>query len=199
MKLGRNDKCPCGSNKKFKECCWGKVPWSRQLEAGDAVDVRWLSIRGKNLMFIAAIADALQLDTTDKNLEFSSLKRAFTPLAIKKIYEASGTLWPDITDVRRVLLQEAKSTSGLYVGRYRPEVILRGVTRHSLYCDKILFVDPFTHPGRVRSEFSPILHPEKYRTTALMCARLWLTLAPWIAEGLVNFIRTPPTSTSDYF
>ncbi len=24
-----------------------------------------------------------------------------------------------------------------------------------------------------------------------MCADLWLTLAPWIVEGLVNFIRTP--------
>ena len=25
VKVGRNDLCPCGSNKKFKKCCWGKI------------------------------------------------------------------------------------------------------------------------------------------------------------------------------
>ncbi len=152
MKLGRNSKCPCGSSLKFKNCCWGKVPWVKQLEAGDAVDVRWLALRGKNLMFTAAIADALQLDTTDKNLEFSDYKRAFTPQAIRKIYEASATLWPDTDDLNRVLRAEAATTTGLYVGRYRPEIVLQGVTRHTLYCDKILLVDPFTDPRRVRPE-----------------------------------------------
>ncbi|MGH7982067.1 MAG: hypothetical protein ACREFF_02845 [Candidatus Udaeobacter sp.] len=163
----------------------------KELEAGDAVDARWLALRGKNLMFIAAIADALQLDTTDKNLELSDYKRAFTPQAIKKIYEASATLWPDANDLNRVLRAQAATTTGLYVGRYRPEIVLQGVTRHTLYCDKILLVDPFTDPRRVRPEYNPVLHPQKYRTTALMCAELWLSLAPWIFEGLVNFIRTP--------
>lgn len=25
VKAGRNDPCPCGSGKKFKKCCYGKV------------------------------------------------------------------------------------------------------------------------------------------------------------------------------
>ena len=25
IKVGRNDPCPCGSGKKFKKCCWGKI------------------------------------------------------------------------------------------------------------------------------------------------------------------------------
>ena len=25
VKIGRNDKCPCGSGKKFKKCCLGKI------------------------------------------------------------------------------------------------------------------------------------------------------------------------------
>lgn len=25
VKAGRNDACPCGSGKKFKKCCYGKV------------------------------------------------------------------------------------------------------------------------------------------------------------------------------
>lgn len=24
-KIGRNQSCPCGSNKKFKKCCWIKI------------------------------------------------------------------------------------------------------------------------------------------------------------------------------
>ncbi len=36
-KVGRNDPCPCGSGKKFKQCCWGKEPPKRQLTA------RWLN------------------------------------------------------------------------------------------------------------------------------------------------------------
>lgn len=24
-KVGRNDPCPCGSSKKFKKCCYGKI------------------------------------------------------------------------------------------------------------------------------------------------------------------------------
>ena len=25
IRLGRNEPCPCGSGKKFKKCCWGKL------------------------------------------------------------------------------------------------------------------------------------------------------------------------------
>lgn len=25
IKVGRNEPCPCGSGKKFKRCCWGKI------------------------------------------------------------------------------------------------------------------------------------------------------------------------------
>ena len=33
MKIGRNDRCPCGSGKKYKHCCWGKPePFDPDLE-----------------------------------------------------------------------------------------------------------------------------------------------------------------------
>jgi hypothetical protein len=190
-RISRNSLCPCGSGLKFKKCCQGRVAWSHQLQGGDQVDPRWLSGRGKNLMFIAAMLDALQLDTHNLNLHRADFKRAFTPEAIRKIYQASVQIWPDFDDLKRILRKEAESTSGLYTGTYRPEVVRRAVTRHTLYCDRILLVDPFTDARRVRDEFNPIVHPEKYRTTALMCANLWLSLAPWIVAGVVRFIRTP--------
>lgn len=30
-KIGRNDKCPCGSNKKFKNCCMNKQDWDKKI------------------------------------------------------------------------------------------------------------------------------------------------------------------------
>lgn len=30
MKTGRNERCPCGSGRKYKHCCEGKMPWYKQ-------------------------------------------------------------------------------------------------------------------------------------------------------------------------
>src|SRR6266704_1367948 len=105
-KVSRNNQCPCGSGLKFKHCCLGKLPWASDCEAGQSVDVRWLSGRGKSLMLIGAIADALQLDTNNPDSRRADFKRAFTPQAIRKIYQASAQLWPDFSDLKRVLRKE---------------------------------------------------------------------------------------------
>ena len=30
-KIGRNENCPCGSGKKFKNCCMNKKDWDRKI------------------------------------------------------------------------------------------------------------------------------------------------------------------------
>ena len=30
MKTGRNERCSCGSGRKYKNCCGGKTPWYKQ-------------------------------------------------------------------------------------------------------------------------------------------------------------------------
>ncbi|WP_276850611.1 SEC-C metal-binding domain-containing protein [Enterocloster lavalensis] len=32
MKIGRNDECPCGSGKKYKRCCLGKLTKENEYE-----------------------------------------------------------------------------------------------------------------------------------------------------------------------
>lgn len=32
-KVGRNEPCPCGSGKKYKQCCWGKLLGPRKIRA----------------------------------------------------------------------------------------------------------------------------------------------------------------------
>jgi hypothetical protein len=119
------------------------------------------------------------------------MKRAFTPAAVQRIYEAVADVWPDGSDLERTLAAEKSTTSGLYVGTYEPKVIFRGVTRHSIYSDTILLVDPFIHPGRVRDEFNPLIHPEEHRANAVKAATIWFAMADWVEAGLVRFVRVP--------
>ena len=187
----RNKPCPCGDVKKYKKCCWGKVDWAEINAADDPVKtIRHLSTRGKNMLFLERLAGALQLNRR-RLPNIQEFKRAFTPKAVQEIYTAVGTMWYNGEELDRLLRREREATSGLYVGVYDPRRILQGITRHSLYTERILLVDPYMSPMFIREEFNPIVHPEQHRSTALRWAWLWLMMAPWIDADLVHFIRTP--------
>ena len=81
--------------------------------------------------------------------------------------------------------------AGLYSGTYTPEAVLRAITRHSLYSEKIFLVDPFAYGPLMREEFNPVIHPEQHRGNAVRNTYLWWSLAPWIEAGIVSFIRSP--------
>ena len=189
-KVGANEPCPCGRLKKYKDCCRGQVDWETMPSERSDLAIRHLTTRGKNQLFMNLVLDALQIDN-ESRVDLVNFKHAFTPSAVKKIYEAVLAVWPDGDDLKRVLREEATATSGLYIGQYEPGLIRRGVTRHSLYADRILLVDPLVHPAKVRDEFNPLLHPEQHRTTTLRWISLWVELLPWINEGLIGFVRDP--------
>lgn len=49
-KAGRNDVCPCGSGKKYKNCCLNKPTVSEKLKKGK-IKAKWLNQpEGPNLM-----------------------------------------------------------------------------------------------------------------------------------------------------
>ena len=79
--IKRNDICPCGSGKKYKYCCEGKVNWNQIIkEKKDRTP--YLSIRGRNILFIDKIAEALQLDSVTPSTSRQELKAAYTPEAV---------------------------------------------------------------------------------------------------------------------
>ncbi len=176
---------------KYKACCAYRVPWPQILAGhdGDAY-ARNLRLRGKNLSFLGVIAHALKIEGCGK-VEWQKVKAACTPEVVYIIHSAIIDLWPDMTDLARTLEEQRGTATALYTGTYEPHVILRGVTRHCLYADRILLFDPFLDPRAVVDEFSPLKHPEKLVTTTLINLRLWLNLAPWVYAGLVNFLRRP--------
>ncbi|MGD0206269.1 MAG: SEC-C metal-binding domain-containing protein [Verrucomicrobiota bacterium] len=190
FKVGRNAACPCGSGQKYKYCCDGKKDWSEIISLGRSEQVRHLTTRGKNLVFLGELAAALKFDSLEPKSR-ADIKKAFTPSAVQQIYGTVADLWPDKQDLERTLAGEKNKTTGLYVGTYEPEVIFRGVTRHCIYSDTILLVDPFLHPLRLRPEYNPLVHPEEHRVSAIIAANIWFSLAPWIEAGIVKFIRVP--------
>jgi hypothetical protein len=192
QKIGMNQSCPCGrKGKKFKACCRGKVDWETVLTKGVDVSIKHLSTRGKNIQFINMVLEALQIDTDQGVLEHHDFKRAFTSAAVRRIYEAVQFVWPSSNDLKRVLSEESEVTSGLYIGQYETDLVQRGITRHSLYADRILLVDPLLHPRTLLDEYNPLLHPELHRSSTLKWISLWIDLLPWIKEGIVGFVRAP--------
>ena len=189
-RVKRNDKCPCGSDKKYKHCCWGRVDWN-SLFASHGDPIPHLSIRGKNIYFLHALAGILQLDRLPANSGQPGFKGAFTSKAVRDIHELLMDVWPPSLDIASILRQNEDDLSGLYIGDYGPEYLGRGIVRHSIYANKILIVDPFLYPASVRDEYNPILNPDQYRTQTLRNVNLWFSLAPWISAGIVEIIRTP--------
>lgn len=126
-----------------------------------------MSIRGRNLLFVTAIFAALGLDTEDQAASLATYKKAFTPSAVRKIYEAVVEIWPSNTNVQSLLERTGADVSGLYIGDYHPEYVTRALVRHSIYANKILLVDPFQHPHILKDQFNPILNPERYRAQTL--------------------------------
>jgi len=187
-KIGRNQLCPCGSGKKYKHCCENKVDWN-ELKKERVDPIPHLSIRGRNLLFLNRIGEALQLDSNIVSLK--NYKSGFTKEAVIKIHEALMEVWPPDIDIHNTLKNTSSDVSGLYIGNYEPEYILKGLVRHSIYSNKLLVVDPFMYPRSVRDEFNPILTPEKYRTQTLKNVNFWFLLRPWIEAGIVEIIRTP--------
>ena len=189
-KIKRNDPCPCLSGKKFKSCCLGKTDWEAINEQGG--DCRpYLSVRGRNLYFASCITDVLQLNTLGKTQTLKDYKAAFTSEAVRKIHEAVMDIWPPDIDIAKALKPSSGDVSGLYIGDYGSEYLIRAIIRHSIYANRILIVDPFTYPPSVRDEYNPIVKPAQYRAQTLKNVNLWFQLLPWVQAGIVEIIRLP--------
>jgi SEC-C motif len=190
INVNPNDPCPCWSGKKFKRCCRGLVDWEQILRSNQ--DYRHLmSIRGRNLLFAAAISEALEVDPGAEALSLSTYKKAFTPRAVRKIYEAIVEIWPSDTNVQSLLERTRTDVSGIFIGDYHPSYVSRALVRHSIYANKILLIEPFPHPYIMRDEYNPILNSEQYRAQTLKGVNFYMSVMPWVEAGIVEFVRTP--------
>ena len=153
VRVGPNAQCPCLSGKKYKHCCRGKIDWE-QIYRSNRSGRDLMSVRGRNLLFVEAIHDALQLDTETGPASLAKYKKAFTAEAVRKIYQAVCDLWPPHTDIQSLLERAGADVCGLYIGDYDHEYVKAALVRHSVYANKILLVDPFQHPYILSPEYN---------------------------------------------
>ena len=188
--ISRNAQCPCGTGKKFKLCCLGKVDWDA-IDRGKGDRFRHLSIRGRNLALTDLLCEVFLLDSDRQLRSLERYKKAFTAENVRKLNEGIVQIWPPDIDIQAALGSSRGGIQGLYVGDYSKDELLRGIVRHSAYASKLLVCDPFIYPLSVRDKYSPIHNPEQHRAQTLKNVNLWIGLVPWIHAGLVEVIRTP--------
>jgi SEC-C motif/Protein of unknown function (DUF2384) len=114
-KIGRNDRCPCGSGKKYKHCCIAtqtdtvETPWRRQRDASDRItaDLFRLASREFRDETFETWADFNQDDLPGSIDEYPSEQAIFSPYAIFD--------WDPEAPVRR---RDGKPRAGLILRTY---------------------------------------------------------------------------------
>lgn len=194
MKVGRNDKCLCGSMQKYKNCCMMKgIDYST---VAHSEYIKNLTIRGKNKWFLNSVFEILDFNTnlqkiTDWHDLVVKLKKTLTSENVRRIYELVPIVWPDKEDYYRCIESEAQDISGLFLGNYRVETTASLINKYGLYEDSIVLIDPIIDPRCFTEEFNPVVHPERHLVSTLHSLLLWLQLIPWIDDGIVQIIRDP--------
>ncbi|MCP3671933.1 MAG: hypothetical protein GY814_16185 [Gammaproteobacteria bacterium] len=180
-KLGRNDMCGCGSNRKYKHCC---------KDLPEELRTSWteLSIRERNLGFCRAIKGILGLDAGKTWLD---IRREITEEQIAKIYGVYSVIWPRETDIYSLLPKSDGRFRALYTGALDVRVVgLHALPMASLF-DEFLIMSPIVNPNNVKPEFSPTEAPAKYKYQALKDFLLILELEAYIGYGLISLIPDP--------
>lgn len=179
--LGRNDKCGCGSGKKYKACC---------LNVPSELRATWkvLSIRERQLAFCRCIRDVLGLDNGNTWVD---VRRKLSSDQIKQIYEFYAVLWPRETDIYSLMPKSDGKYRGLYTGLLDARTIGNNALPMASMFDEYLIETPVTNPNIIRPEFSPIENPAKFKYQALKEFMFMLALEPYIGLGFVNLIPDP--------
>jgi hypothetical protein len=90
QKVGRNDRCPCGSGKKYKRCCLStskeeaETPWKKQRDASDRVTAELLKLAAREFRdeALETWADFNQDDLPEFIDEYPNEEAIFSPYAI---------------------------------------------------------------------------------------------------------------------
>lgn len=184
MKIGRNDPCPCGSGKKYKRCCLSKNNNIRSSQN--------LSLDQRTKVLYNAMHDLF----FNKTKDWDEVKKRLTDERIKEFYKVVAWLWPPKTDVGTILPRPDGKLRALYIGRYRPELIIKNIVRYSLYTDEILIILPLVNPWSVKDEFDPIVNSHLYASETLRSIYMLNQLNLWVQAGLVKII--PDLGDFDY-
>lgn len=159
-----DDACPCGSGYTYGLCCdplpiWARAPWNV------------LSLRERNLRFINALSNVLELESDES---WTRVQRELSNEQVALVHRLSQWLWPADTDLAALLPKHRSGgVRALYMGPSDPRLLSENVAALCPVFDQILIMDPFMFARNVRPEFSPVENPDQHKQqflkNALFC------------------------------
>ena len=88
MKIGRNEKCFCGSNKKYKKCCLYKTPrLNSSIETSKNIDNKY-----ENLFKLSQDLRIMIEEIMDKSFKVKDDKEVLTAFFLGKAYKTHGAI-----------------------------------------------------------------------------------------------------------
>jgi len=187
MKVRRNDPCPCGSGRKYKKCCLGKVDTNGREGLGRA-RMDEPSLEKRNLILLEAVTEIFGFA---RGIKWEEVRRDISGDQIRELYKVVAWLWPPKTDLASLIPPPGRKLRALYLGDVRPEPIVRNVYRFGLYADEIFIVNPFHNPWCLAREYNPLEKPDKFKIDTIKLIFFIGLLEPWIRAGLVTLIPDP--------
>ena len=187
-KIGPNALCSCGSGKKFKKCCMHKGTSVEGSVSAGSRTIYSLSIKERNFILFEAIGDIFGFA---KGKIWADLKKEISGDQIKQLYGVIATLWPINTNLVELLPRPSNKLRALYLGYYRPEIVIQNILRYALYTDEIIAILPFVNPHNIAPEHNPLKIPNEYREDTLKNLAFLCQLMPLIYSGVVNLIPDP--------
>lgn len=191
----RNERCPCGSGKKYKKCCIGQ-----EKDKSDLLNKTLLThlppsatrftLRGQNKLLLAAIDRIFGIQGAKA---WDDVKRNVTAQNVCRLYEFLVGLWSPRTDIGALLEHSDSKLRALYLGEIAlsPQSLTQSICRFGLYTDEILVVCPFQNPWTTNPHFNPLLRPERYLADTLKVLYFFAQIAPWIEAGIVTIVPDP--------
>jgi len=142
--------------------------------------------RSKTLKLLELCRELLDIGEVDGLLR---IRRSPDVKTIELLADHVIHMWPK--DWRPSENQVTDGLTLLYWGPHTPNAVANGITRLSLYADRLLVVNPFAKYFLHHPNHSPTIHPELWTHEFGVCAIYLALLEPWIREGLVELVQNP--------
>jgi hypothetical protein len=190
QKLGRNDPCTCGADRKYKKCC-ERVESERQRGPQQYAH---LSVKTIVLEEIRSFKEIFGVTLTDTEVKVSP---TITDSDVLLFAERVTNLW------QRDLLPHMPNKNdlkyrALYFGSPDMFTTVNLLTRYALYCDQIIVTDPFGvfRGMNRRAEHGPFTEPQAWVRQIVRDGVYLCSIEEWIRNDLV-FATAFPLSFYD--